>query len=173
MDGENVSFSYYIYLAFNNNNSRDFTVSGLMKEDFFKQGAFFMHKCLGMFFKNEVDEVVINNQSKLPSLNKIKEEMKQELDSNTPQGRCLIHIDEHRSMIHHANQEEAALFRRGTIEALAEIPGVVIVVTYTKLQCILLVARTYAASQLPCLCSISMQWHRVSPTSTCKYREDS
>jgi hypothetical protein len=92
-----------------------------------------MLKCLGMFFKNEVDEVVINDQSKLPSLNKIKEEMKQELDSNTPQGRCLIHIDQHRSMIHHANQEEAALFRRGAIEALAEIPGVVIVATYTKL----------------------------------------
>jgi hypothetical protein len=36
-------------------------------------------------------------------------------------------------MINHPDEKEAALFRRGAIESLAEMRGVVIVATYTKL----------------------------------------
>jgi hypothetical protein len=133
IDGVNVSFSYYIYLAFDNNGDRNFTARGLIQGDYYQQGAFFMLKCLRMFFKNDVGEVNIKDQSKLPSLHMIKEEMEQELKSNASNGRCLIHIDEHRSMVHHASEGEAAQFRMGAIEALAEIPNVIIVATYTKL----------------------------------------
>jgi len=134
IDGVNVSFSYYIYLAFDNNDNRCFRARTAVQGNYYEQGAFFMLEFLKMFFRNEFGEAYIENtgSGSVPSLLLIQTEMKKVLKSNAPQGRCLIHLDEHRSMLRHADEKEAALFRKGAIETLAEIPGVIIVATYTK-----------------------------------------
>lgn len=141
IDGENVSFSYYIYLAFDNNDGRTFQAMSPMPKEFEKQGAFFILKCLAMYFDNQSGTVNISHEcccgdsdsAEPPNIHVVKSDLEALLDSMAPGGRRLIHVDEHHSMLSHENQSEAATFRRGALQTLAEIPGVVVVATYTKI----------------------------------------
>lgn len=126
-----VSLSYYIYIPFENNNSRNFRAR-TPDRDFYEQGAWFMLKCLDKFFNNTWGTVNTGDIN-IPGVEEIKIQMKNLFREKVGGGRCLVHVDEHHSMLAHANEEEAALFRRGALKVLAEASDVVVVATYTKL----------------------------------------
>lgn len=130
------AFSHYIYLTFANNNRRHYklvpsvpSAESVTAED---QGAEFILHCLTDAINNPSSQdtcrILLNDKpadfcTTMKALEKLIAPF---------EGRVLIHMDEHRQMCDHARDPFAGMnFSRGAMTALAQIPGVTVLATYT------------------------------------------
>ena len=128
-------FSTYLYLAFANNGGRSFAITGSDKisADTFiaeKQGATFMAECVQKLLFMGDDNFSIPVQSEIleNSVEDIAKNMEQLFSKiMVPDGKILVHVDEHRKMSKNAD------FRRGALSMLALVPSIVVVATYVDI----------------------------------------
>ena len=128
-------FTHYLYIAFDNNNGRQFKLSPskpiadcVSAED---QGAAFAVECLRTLLlqpeKKGPHKIEIGHKD-LPSKEHSTKELKELLDLHlNDQHRVLFHVDEHRKMCdrHETKDDPGASFSRGAMLALASCGTVV------------------------------------------------
>ena len=122
-----IGFSHYIYIAFDNNDSRTFRLSSELNNKMAKkQGGAFIVKCVeailinkkgGEFYINVgMDDKTLEEYSPKEKL----KELISKLSSGDRKANILFHVDEHRKMCPRTNEENdpGALFSKGAMETL-------------------------------------------------------
>ena len=101
-------------------------------------GASFMHKCLDIFL-NQEDLRFGPHKVQCRDLSPLEDgQLEKLLHSTVHQdrpGRILVHLDEHWKMCKRETSkyaENGAEFSRGAMEALAMVPKVTVIATYTR-----------------------------------------
>lgn len=100
-DGEDVAFTYYLYLAFGNNESRAFKVGSNLNPDAtpVDQGAFFMQKCLMGYLSGNYESISLGNRT-FPRFDDSVKAMETLIqDATGKNSKCLVHVDEYRRML--------------------------------------------------------------------------
>ena len=135
-----VNFTHYLYMPFANN-GRNFheevdeaELECACGEDVeLRQalGAAYMRDCFRAqaFDSDYVDEWHLPNT--IPTVRTTQKLLEKDVSTfmqRCPNGVLLVHVDEHRSMCRHDPD-----FRRGAMRALAELPGVQVLATYTDI----------------------------------------
>ena len=140
-------FTHYVYLTFDNNNCRYYKLDPESNEVISvkfaqEQGASFIYECLQhllMKFPGERDyPFYLPCNTTPPKWDTTVANMKTFLDDKIgPHHRVLFHLDEHRKMCQrglegYEDMCPGALFSRGAMQALANLPGASVVATYTR-----------------------------------------
>ena len=143
-----VKFTHYLYLAFENNGKRTFKAKPSKPHSdpdvAVLQGAQFIFQCLRVLLNDpgNVREYVIDIEKSGFSL---VEEASDAIfsflnDSIGENFVCLVHLDEHKKMCsrNESHTESATAFSRGAMTALADVPGVTVVATFTDVPPLLI-----------------------------------
>mmetsp|Transcript_25691 Transcript_25691/g.102478 ORF Transcript_25691/g.102478 Transcript_25691/m.102478 type:complete len:471 (+) Transcript_25691:621-2033(+) len=131
-------FTHYLYLACANNGKRNFcfeeeTLSN-SKRTAEAQGAFFMLECLKLLVDAELRQHILDSDGDPPAQNETQSAMIDFFNRTFPNGKVLVHIDEHRKMCMKDDMPaQSAAFRRGAMTTLAGVPQVTAVSTYTAI----------------------------------------
>lgn len=138
------NFSYYIYIACTNNNSRNFLrkYSGEMDKPMV-EGAAFICKVLEEYLQNTWGACIETEGYDSSKVQDSKEESGEvpyfvdkitELlrDAGVEEGeKVLVHVDEHRKMLLDEKCPQAPDFRKGAMGTLSHVEGVTVVATFT------------------------------------------
>jgi hypothetical protein len=133
--------SYYIYIAFSNNDGRSFkcdpptpSYNHLMAE---KQGAAFIVQCIKNLLERSDDmnayEITL---SVTPPTVKVSEDQLNMYLQKKLRKNCSVwfHIDEHQKMCDRSSDSKGgAYFSRGAMQTLAQVPNARVIATYTDL----------------------------------------
>ena len=142
-------FTHYLYIAFDNNDSRTFTAypdePSKIQVRAKNQGADVIYNCVKILLNDEPPPQ-IEGEGELVSYNidirgvipdrKIKlnelKKMISELSSDDKNAKILIHVDEHRKMCSRSKKKNdpGASFYKSAMKTLAKIPGVTVIATY-------------------------------------------
>jgi hypothetical protein len=134
------SFTHYLYLAFDNNDGRNFSLDPLEPSAntkvAVKQGAAFISECVRRLLGSpDAAGQDIPRDDEPPktteTINNLRKHLLEQLGDDC---RLLIHVDEHRKMCSQnpAIMEVTGKFRRGAMHALAAIENVTVAATYIE-----------------------------------------
>ena len=137
-------FTHYLYLAFNNNANNFFrTSTEVNKSIALEQGASFIFECLKILLESPDKDGFphkIPCSEDPPQLNHIENTLVEYLHKIVgPDQHLLLHLDEHRQMCPRDvndlsipdEDDKGAMFSRGAMSTLSQIPRVTVIATYT------------------------------------------
>lgn len=136
-------FTHYLYLAFANNNNRNFVVKPKLiphnDEDLAEeQGAAFAVECMRILLEEPHKEGLykVPRDDNPPPVQDSRDALTQLLIKQLGEdSQPLIHVDEHKRMCHRdetVKNDPGAWFSRGAMEALAYAHTATLVATFTK-----------------------------------------
>jgi hypothetical protein len=132
--------THYLYIAFANNNRRNFQVSDVPNLNLIKaeqQGAAFMVECVKVLLEkpDKVEDYILALNQNPPSVGDSKDTLNKYL-LQTLGSDCNIwfHVDEHAKMCKRDGEsiESGARFSKGAMELLANCKNATVIATYTE-----------------------------------------
>ena len=129
---ESKKFKYYLYLAFANNNDRNFRLSGTPSSDegeAQQQGAEFILECITVLLENRSENFpcTIRVRETPTKMSDTEKQLTRLLEETLGrESNVLVHLDEHYKMC-----KENPDFRKGAMTALAYMPAAAVIATYT------------------------------------------